>query len=70
VIAPPYDVIDPAQRSRLAARHPANAVRVELPVADLGLGLDRYETAAMLLDRWQEEARWVVTSGRPSTPTA
>ena len=64
VIAPPYDVIDPAQRSRLAARHPANAVRVELPVADLGLGLDRYETAAMLLDRWQEEG----TVGRDERP--
>jgi len=39
-------------------------VRVELPVADLGLGLDRYETAAMLLDRWQEEG----TVGRDERP--
>src|SRR3990172_8237009 len=33
VICPPYDVITPAERERLLARDPRNAVRVELPVA-------------------------------------
>jgi uncharacterized protein (DUF1015 family) len=32
VICPPYDVISSALRDRLLARHPRNAVRVELPV--------------------------------------
>ena len=31
VAAPPYDVIDPEQRGRLAARSPYNVVRVDLP---------------------------------------
>lgn len=32
VVAPPYDVISPAERSALLALHPANAVAVELPL--------------------------------------
>lgn len=31
VVAPPYDVIDPAQRATLAARSPYNVVAVDLP---------------------------------------
>ena len=31
VVAPPYDVIDPAEHERLLARHPANVVRLDLP---------------------------------------
>jgi uncharacterized protein (DUF1015 family) len=31
VAAPPYDVIDPEQRGRLADRSPYNVVRVDLP---------------------------------------
>ncbi|MHB1583585.1 MAG: DUF1015 family protein [Acidimicrobiales bacterium] len=53
VIAPPYDVIDSAQRARLAHRNPANAVAVELPEPDLGRRLDRYRVAATLLASWQ-----------------
>ena len=33
VICPPYDVISSADRAVLAARHPANAVHVELPAS-------------------------------------
>ncbi len=54
VMAPPYDVISPAQRAELAARHPANAVHVELPVPGPD-GVDRYRHAAGLLDRWLRE---------------
>jgi len=53
VIAPPYDVITPDERAVLAARDPANAVRVELPEPNPGSALDRYQTAAKLLDAWQ-----------------
>ena len=34
VIAPPYDVVGPAERAALAARHSANAILVELPEPD------------------------------------
>jgi uncharacterized protein (DUF1015 family) len=54
VIAPPYDVIDAPERQRLAGRHSANAVRVELPEADHRAGLDRYQHARAMLEFWQE----------------
>jgi uncharacterized protein (DUF1015 family) len=49
VIAPPYDVIDAAQRSALEGRSPYNVVRIDLP-----LGHDPYETAAHELAAWRE----------------
>ncbi|MGH9016109.1 MAG: DUF1015 family protein [Acidimicrobiales bacterium] len=52
VIAPPYDVVDAGERARLAERHLANAIEVELPVEDPRTGLDRYQSAAALLARW------------------
>jgi uncharacterized protein (DUF1015 family) len=55
VVAPPYDVIGPAERVRLANRHSANAVHLELPEPDRRAGLDRYDNAASQLERWQEE---------------
>ncbi len=55
VIAPPYDVVSPAERGHLATRHPANAVLVELPEADLPGGRDRYAVASDLLTRWRAE---------------
>lgn len=55
VIAPPYDVIAPDERARLAARHSANSVRVELPEPDHRAGLDRYAHAARQLEQWQED---------------
>ena len=34
VVAPPYDVVGPAERAVIAARSPYNAIHVDLPVAD------------------------------------
>jgi uncharacterized protein (DUF1015 family) len=50
VIAPPYDVIDAAQRAALAARHPQNAVRIDLP--DEADGDGRYDQAGADLQAW------------------
>ncbi|MGH9171719.1 MAG: DUF1015 family protein [Acidimicrobiales bacterium] len=54
VIAPPYDVVDAAQRARLASLSPYNAIHVELP--EPAAGLDRYESAAALFERWHAES--------------
>jgi uncharacterized protein (DUF1015 family) len=50
VVAPPYDVIGPEERARLAARSPYNAVHVDLPVPDDGG--DRYQAARRRFDQW------------------
>ena len=56
VVAPPYDVIDPETRARLVARHPANVVRLDLPVEELGDGPDdRYRRAARTLATWRSD---------------
>lgn len=55
VVAPPYDVVGPEERAKLASRHRANSIHVELPVKDALSGLDRYRTAARLLSSWVEE---------------
>jgi uncharacterized protein (DUF1015 family) len=62
LVAPPYDVISPDDRSRLVDRSEHNAVRVELP-ADEG-GRDRYEVAAELWEQWQAD-RVLVTDDAP-----
>jgi len=62
VIAPPYDVIDPAQRAALAARSPHNVVNIDLPEAPLGG--DAYEEAARLLELWKRQGAVV----RDATP--
>ena len=49
VLAPPYDVIAPAERETLAARDPHNVVHLILPD---GNG-DRYAHAARLLEQWR-----------------
>ena len=50
VVAPPYDVIDEAQRRRLLARHSANVVRLDLPGIEQGDEEDdRYRRAARTL---------------------
>jgi len=54
-IAPPYDVIEPADRVRLATRSSFNSVHVELPEPDLRAGLDRYQVAAHLLTAWRTD---------------
>jgi uncharacterized protein (DUF1015 family) len=50
VLAPPYDVIDAAQRRELVARSPFNAVELDLPEAPGGG--DRYRHAAETLEAW------------------
>ena len=55
VIAPPYDVVDAAERAALAARHRANAVLLELPEDDRPSGRDRYAQAAHLLAEWTDD---------------
>src|SRR5579864_2594476 len=52
VIAPPYDVISPAEREELAARDPHNIVRLILPEGD---GDAKYAHAAGLLREWREQ---------------
>ena len=55
VTAPPYDVLDADDRAALAARHPANAVVVDLPVD----GDDPYATAGATLRSWLAEGTLV-----------
>jgi uncharacterized protein (DUF1015 family) len=66
LVAPPYDVIDGAQREQLAARSPFNVVQVDLPRGEP----DPYARAAELLERWRtdgivvqdsEPALWALT---------
>ena len=52
VVAPPYDVIDAAQRQQLLARSPFNVVAVDLPQSEPG-GRDQYASAGELFDSWQ-----------------
>jgi uncharacterized protein (DUF1015 family) len=54
LIAPPYDVIDPAERARYAALDPDNIVHVMLPEAPPGRPEDdRYRAAAERLATWR-----------------
>jgi len=53
VVAPPYDVIDGAQRDELVNRSDHNVVELDLP-QDPGGG-DPYEHSAQLLAKWTEE---------------
>src|SRR6266511_551536 len=54
LIAPPYDVIDPAERARLAALDADNIVHVMLPEAPPGRPEDdRYRVAAERLAAWR-----------------
>ncbi len=60
VIAPPYDVVSRAERDVIAARHPANAMRVELPLGPEDGGVEagaegaanRYEAASAVWKGW------------------
>ncbi|HEV8264346.1 MAG TPA: DUF1015 domain-containing protein [Gemmatimonadales bacterium] len=56
LIAPPYDVVTPADRARLAARDAHNIVHVMLPEAPARRsGGDPYARAAELLAAWRTE---------------
>lgn len=52
VVAPPYDVIDEAQKAALIAKHPNNIVRLILPD---GEGDTKYANAAKVLDAWRAD---------------
>jgi uncharacterized protein (DUF1015 family) len=59
VAAPPYDVIDAAQREELLARSPYNAVAIDLPkpYGETGpqqTGDDPYARAAQAMEDWRE----------------
>jgi len=55
VVAPPYDVVGPEERSALAARHSANAILVELPEPEPRRGADRYAAAADRITEWRSD---------------
>jgi len=57
LVAPPYDVISPAEREALLARSPYNAVRLELPDPP-------YEAVAKVIADWQSAG----ILGRPERP--
>jgi uncharacterized protein (DUF1015 family) len=52
VTAPPYDVIDDAERAALAAKSPFNVVEIDLPRANGG---DPYLHAQTTLDAWRQQ---------------
>src|SRR6266545_4963631 len=52
VAAPPYDVIDAAQRAELVARSPYNVVEIDLPQNGSGVGGDPYDHASDVLRSW------------------
>ena len=54
VTAPPYDVIDAADRQALAERDRHNVVHIDVPVDD-GSGADPYVAAAERLHAWQQD---------------
>jgi uncharacterized protein (DUF1015 family) len=56
VVAPPYDVIDAAQRAELAARDPHNVVRLILPE---GEGDAKYAHARALFAEWSAQGVFV-----------
>jgi uncharacterized protein (DUF1015 family) len=51
LLAPPYDVVSPAERDLLVGRSPYNVIQIELPVG----GDDRYRRAADLLAGWRRD---------------
>ncbi len=56
LVAPPYDVIGPALHERLLARHPRNAVRLDLPAAVPGEDPDdRYRRVARTVAEWRSD---------------
>ncbi|MDA0160487.1 DUF1015 domain-containing protein [Solirubrobacter ginsenosidimutans] len=61
VAAPPYDVIDAAQRAQLLGRSPYNVVEIDLPQN----GADIYGHAAEVLKSWNDEGI-VVRDDTPS----
>ena len=66
VVCPPYDVIGPELQRKLLARHPANAVRLDLPEVQAGEQPDdRYRRAARTLSAWRVDGT-LRKDGQPS----
>ncbi len=63
VLAPPYDVISPDERERLAARDPHNSVHLILPKERDGL--TKYQAAGRTLASWVDE-RVLVRDDKPA----
>jgi uncharacterized protein (DUF1015 family) len=56
VVCPPYDVIGPELHKTLLARHPANAVRLDLPeIQGVEDPDERYRRAARTLSTWRAD---------------
>src|SRR6478609_9734227 len=57
VVAPPYDVIDPALQDRLYSASPYNVIRLELNRPEPGDSgaVNRYTRAAGFLRTWQRQ---------------
>jgi uncharacterized protein (DUF1015 family) len=56
VVSPPYDVVDPTEAAELLARHPKNAIRLDLPIGEQGDGPDdRYRRAARTFAAWRSD---------------
>jgi uncharacterized protein (DUF1015 family) len=57
LVCPPYDVISPEEQAALYARHPNNAIRLELPIAEQPdePKAARYERAAAHFRAWLDE---------------
>ena len=56
VVAPPYDVVDPELERRLLARHPLNAIRLDLPRSQPGEDPDeRYRRVARTFAAWRSD---------------
>ena len=53
VTAPPYDVIDDAERAALAAKSPFNVVEIDLPRGENGG--DPYAHAEHTFEAWQQQ---------------
>ncbi len=62
VLAPPYDVIDDAERAALEARDPHNCVRLILPQ---GEGDSKYTAANQTLEAWLADGA-LARDGRPA----
>jgi uncharacterized protein (DUF1015 family) len=63
VLAPPYDVIDDAERAALEASDPHNVVRLILPREPAGESpdvADRYAAAALTFDQWLDDGTLAV----------
>ena len=67
VVAPPYDVISPAQRADFAARDPRNVVAIDLPVDLPGAADpdDKYRAAARTFVAWRSDGT-LAKDPRPS----